>query len=131
MSQENVEIIRDIYRPGDPTGFFDLLAEDVEVNVSLRPLIPDHPGLIKGKQAAIEFYRDYWGTWADYTLEPDEILAAGNHDVVVVQTERGQGKGSGVPFEMRWALIYTLIEGKIGRITHYGSEQSALQAAGL
>jgi ketosteroid isomerase-like protein len=51
--------------------------------------------------------------------------------VVVVQHERGQGKGSGVPFESRWALIYTVIDGRIGRITHYGSERSAFEAAGL
>jgi ketosteroid isomerase-like protein len=131
MSQENVEIVRGMYRPGDPTGFFDLLDEDVEVDVSRRPLVPDHPALIRGKQAAIEFYSHYWGTWADYSLEPDEILDAGTDDVVVVQHERGKGKGSGVPFESRWALIYTLTGGKIGRITHYGSEQSALEAAGL
>ncbi len=131
MSQENVEIIRGMYRLGDPTGFFDLLDEDVEVDVSRRPLIPDRPGLIRGKQAAIEFYRHYWGTWTDYILEPDKILEAGNDDVVVVQHERGQGKGSGVPFKSRWALVYTLINGKIGRITHYDSEQSALEAAGL
>jgi hypothetical protein len=97
MSQENVEVIRSMYRPGDPTRFFDLLDEDVEVDVSQRPLVPDHSDLIRGKHAAIEFYRHYWGTWADYILEPDEILDAGNGDVVVVQRERGQGKGSGVP----------------------------------
>src|SRR5947208_1755155 len=131
MSQENVEIVRGMYRPGDPTGFFQLLDEDVELDVSRRPLVPDHPGLVRGKQAAIEFYRQYWGTWADYVVEPEKILKAGNDDVVVVQRERGQGKGSGVPFESRWALIYTLIDGKISRITHYGSEQSALEAAGL
>lgn len=130
MSQENVEIIRGLYRPGDPSGFFALLAEDVEVDVSRRPLVPDRPGLIRGRRAAIDFYRHYWGTWADYSLEPDEVHEAGE-DVVVVQLERGKGKGSGVPFESRWALIYSLIDGKIGRITHYDSEQSALEAAGL
>jgi hypothetical protein len=56
MSEENVEIVRGMYRPGDPTGFFGLLDEDVEVDVSRRPLVPDHPALIRGKQAAIEFY---------------------------------------------------------------------------
>jgi ketosteroid isomerase-like protein len=130
MSQENVEIVRGMYRPGDPTRFFDLLDEDVKVDVSRRPLVPDHSDLIRGKHAAIEFYRHYWGTWADYILEPEEVLDAGNDDVVVVQRERGQGKGSGVPFESRWALIYTLIDGKIDRITHYDTEQAAVEAAG-
>ena len=131
MGRENVEVVRGMYRPGDPTGFFDGLAENVEVDISRRPLLPGYPGLFRGKQAAIDFYRHYWGTWAEYSLQPDEILAAGDHDVVVVQCERGKGKGSGVPFEDRWGLIYTLIDGKICRIRHYESEQAALEAAGL
>ena len=56
-----MEIVRGMYRPGDPTGVFELLGEDVEVDVTRRPLVPDHPGLMGGKQAAIEFYRQYWG----------------------------------------------------------------------
>jgi ketosteroid isomerase-like protein len=49
----------------------------------------------------------------------------------VVQDERGIGKGSGAPFERRWAVLYTLREARIVRIEHFGESSQALEAAGL
>jgi hypothetical protein len=51
----------------------------------------------------IDYFRHYWGTWDDYVLEPTEIIDAGEDRVIVVHYERGRGRGSGVPFERRWA----------------------------
>jgi ketosteroid isomerase-like protein len=132
MSQENVEIVRSMYRPGDPSQFFELLHEGVQVDVSKLPLLPDHPDLIGGKEAALDLYRDFWGTWAEYVLEPVEIIDAGQDRVIVVQDERGKGKGSGAPFERRrWAVLYTLRDAKIVRIEHFRERRDALEAAGL
>src|SRR4051794_979624 len=100
MSQENVEFVRSLYRPNDPSRFFELLDEDVEV-VSKLHVFPDHPNLTRGKDAVIDRYRHYWGTWDDYALEPTEIVDAGDDRVLVAYHERGRGKGSGAPFENR------------------------------
>ena len=97
MSDENVELVRSLY-VGDPSRFFELLDDDVEVVSKSHPL-PDHPELIRGKGAVTDFYRHYWGTWEDYLLEPAEITGAGANRVLVVHHERGRGKGSGVPFK--------------------------------
>jgi hypothetical protein len=75
MSQENVEFVRSLYRPNDPSRFFELLDDDVEV-VSGQ-MLPDHPDLIRGKHAVTDMYRHYWGTSGDYILEPTEIMDAG------------------------------------------------------
>ncbi len=131
MSQENVEIVRSMYRPGDPSRFFELLHEGVQVDISKAPLLPDHPELIGGKEAALDFYRHYWGTWDEYVLEPAEIIDAGQDRVVVVHDERGSGKGSGAPFERRWAVLYTLRKAKIVRIEQFIEPREALEAAGL
>ena len=132
MSEENVELVRSMYRPGDPSAFFELLHEGVQVDMSSLPLLPDHPELIGGKQAALDLYRDFWGTWDEYVLEPVEIIDAGQDRVVVVQDERGRGKGSGAPFERRrWAVIYTVREAKIVRVEHFRDRDQALEAAGL
>jgi ketosteroid isomerase-like protein len=131
MSQENVEIVRTMYRPGDPSRFFELLHEGVQVDVSKAPLLPDHPDLFGGKEAALSFYRDYWGTWDKYVLEPVEIVDAGQDRVLVVQDERGIGRGSRAPFESRWAVLYTMRRGKIVRIEHFSERTEALEAAGL
>jgi ketosteroid isomerase-like protein len=131
MSEENVEIVRSMYRPGDPSRFFELLHEGVQVDVSKAPLLPDHPEVIGGKRAALDFYRHYWGTWDQYVLEPAEIVDAGQDRVVVIHEERGSGRGSGAPFERRWAVIYTLRKAKIVRIEQFIEPREALKAAGL
>jgi ketosteroid isomerase-like protein len=131
MSQENVEIVRGMYRPGDPSRFFALLHEGVQVDLSKAPLLPDHPEILGGKVAALDLYRHYWGTWEEFVLEPAEIIDAGQGRVVVIQDERGIGKLSGAPFERRWAILYTMREGKIVRIEHFSERAEALEAAGL
>ena len=133
MSQENVELVQSMYRPGDPSRFFNLLSEEVEAefDASAAPLLPDYPQRIHGKTAVIDFYRHYWGTWDDYVLDPTEIIDAGEDRVVVVHHERGTGKGSGVPFERRWAIVYTLRSAQVVRVQFLTSREDALQAAGL
>jgi len=129
MPQENVEIVRSLY-VGDPSRFFELLDDDVEVVSKSHPL-PDHPELIRGKGAVIDFYRHYWGTWDAYTLEAAEITDAGANRVLVVHHERGRGRESGVPFERRWVVLYTLAAGKLTRVHTFNTRDEALEAAGL
>jgi ketosteroid isomerase-like protein len=132
MSQENVEVVRSMYRPGDPGRFFDLLDKEVEVDVSAFAGIPDYSGLLHGKDAVIEYFRHYWGTWDDdYLLEPVEIIDAGRDRVVALVHERGRGRGSGTPFERQWAVLFTMRAGKLIRWTTYATYREALEAAGL
>jgi ketosteroid isomerase-like protein len=131
MSEENVEIVQSMYRRGDPSRFFDLLDEEVEVDASAIGLLPDHPGLVRGRDAVIDYFRHYWGTWDDYFLEPTEIIDAGEDRVVAVHYERGRGRGSGTPFERRWVTLYTLRAEKLVRFRAFKSREDALEAAGL
>jgi hypothetical protein len=86
MSQENVELVRGMYRPGDPSRFFDLLDDEVEIDTSAVGLLPDdHSGLVRGKDAAVDCFRHYWGIWDDYVLEPVEIVDAGEDRVLALE----------------------------------------------
>jgi ketosteroid isomerase-like protein len=116
MSEENVEVVRSMYRAGDPIRFFNLLDEEVEIDASASPPFPDHPERVRGRDAVIDFYRHYWGTWDDYVLEPTEIKDAGENRVVVGHHERGRGRGSGAPFERRCAVAYTLRRSQVVRV---------------
>jgi hypothetical protein len=68
MSEENVEIVRSVYRRGDPSRFFDLLDEEIEVDASGVGFLPGYPDLIHGRDAVIDYFRRWWGTWEDYVL---------------------------------------------------------------
>jgi ketosteroid isomerase-like protein len=133
MSQENVELVRSMYRRGDPSRFFDLLDDEVEVDTSAlgEQLPDDHSGLVRGKDAVVDYFRHYWGIWDDYVLEPVEIVDAGEDRVLVLQNERGRGRGSGTPFERHWAVLYTLRGGKLVRWRTFVTHAEALEAAGL
>jgi hypothetical protein len=129
MSQENVELVRSLYQAGDPSRFFDLLSEDVELDFSAYP-VPDSR-VVRGKDAAIDWSRRWWGTWDEYVLEATEIIDADDDRVVVLQRERGRGKGSGVQLERRWAVIFTVRMGKVVRFQAFESREEALEAAEL
>ena len=131
MSQENVELVRHMYRPGDPSRFFDLLDEEAEVDTSSFGGLPDHPGLLQGKPAVVKYFRSYWGAWDEYVLEPTEVIGVGEDRVVAVHHERGRGRGSGVPFEQRWATVYSIRAARIIRFEAHPTREEALEAAGL
>jgi ketosteroid isomerase-like protein len=129
MSQENVELVRSLYRAADPSRFFDLLDEEVELDFSAYPV----PGsaVLRGKDAAIDWSRRWWGTWDEYVLDATEIVDAGEDRVVVFQRERGRGKGSRVQLERRWAVIFTVRMGKVVRFEAFKSREEDLEAAEL
>ena len=127
MSQENVEIVRDFF--GDQSRFFDVLDEEVELDI--RPMTPGYQGIIHGKDAVIEFWRDYSDTWDELVFETIEIREAGGGQVVVIHDQRGRGKGSGAPFELRSGTIFTLRAGSVVKLMFFPSGEAALKAAGL
>jgi ketosteroid isomerase-like protein len=87
--------------------------------------------IICGKDAVIDFWRDYSDAWDEYTLEPIEIIEAGEDQVAVIADEPGRGKGSGAPFERRSATIFTLRAGRLVMVKFFGTPEEALEAAGL
>src|SRR6478736_4778249 len=131
MSQANVEVVRQhLRRVADPSRLnFDLLDEEIELDI--RPMTPGYQGIIHGKDAVIDFWRDYLDTWDEYVLEPHEILEAGVDQVVVVLNERGQGKGSGASFERRSGTIFTLRAGSVVKLKFFRTGEDAIEAAGL
>ncbi len=130
MSQENVELARWAFTSGDPTRFFDLLDEGVELDASGNVELPGAVSVGRGREVVERYCREYWGTWAEYAVEPQEFIDAGDHVVIEVQ-ERGKGKGSGVPFEETHTQVWTLRDGKLVRWLLFTDRAEALEAAGL
>jgi ketosteroid isomerase-like protein len=91
MSRENVEIVRSIYRRGDPSRFFDLLDEKVEQDATALPHMPENSGLLRGKDELVREWRRYWGTWENYTMEPIEFIDAAR--TVSSSSRRSAGAG--------------------------------------
>ena len=54
----------------------------------------------------------------------------GSH-VVVVSTQRGRAKGSGIEVETRYAVLYEIRGDRITRMVLHSRPEEALEAAGL
>ena len=128
MSQENVELVRRGCESVE--AFWAMLDEHVVWDVTEYPFPDFHDDSVVGREEVIEGTRRYWGTWDEYRLEVEELIDAGPSVVVTVH-ERGRGKGSGAPFDKRWAQVWTLREGRIIRWAFFADKAVALEAAGL
>src|SRR5215216_7788773 len=127
MSQKNVELARRAMESAET--FYELLDEYVVCDFRDYPL-PDAAEVEFGRQAVIDMFRRFWGTFEDYEIDTEDILDVGA-SVIVVVTDRGRGKGSGVPLERHFAWLWTFRKGRLIRIEPHRTKESALEAAGL
>jgi ketosteroid isomerase-like protein len=129
MAEENVEIVRRMYRAflgGDFKESLAVFDPEVEFDVSIRP----EGRVYRGHAGLVEAIRTWNGTWEDLTAEIDEIIDAGDH-VVLTDQQTGRGKGSGVPLDQQTFWVYTLRDRKIVHVKWFRTRQEALKAAGL
>jgi uncharacterized protein len=129
MSQENVGVVERMYegfRRGDAEAALSYLDPDVVIDASHR--VDGRVG--SGKDEVGTILGEWLGTWEDWEQEVQEIRDLGER-VLVIETQRGRGKGSGIAWEGRFGMLYELREGKVIRWTIYDDLGQALEAVGL
>jgi ketosteroid isomerase-like protein len=125
MSDENMELVRRGMESAH--AFWALFDERVVFN--MHGLVLDADDVYVGREAAIKATRQYWGTFENYQLDALELIDAGS-SVVVVVCESGRGRGSGAPFERRWAQVWTFGRGRLVRWEVFPDKAKALEAVG-
>ena len=138
MSQQNVDLIRRMYRVGEAMSLDDLLA-------ALPELIPqfadpeiewiESPSRIdrrtyRGYEGVREAMQHWLEDFEQYSYEPQEVVDCGD-DVLVIAREQGQGAASGVPVTAESYQLFTIRDGKVLRFRGFSDRASALEAAGL
>jgi ketosteroid isomerase-like protein len=129
MSQENVEVVRrlyDAFYEGRADEALDYFAPDVVVDASHR--VDGRVGT--GPEELVAILAEWMDTWEGWNEEIEAIREAGDQ-VLVLSTQRGRGKGSGVEWSGRFGMLYELRGGKITRWTIYDDQRAAMDAAGL
>src|ERR1700730_8224479 len=126
----NVEIVRDSFEALADGGLEDL-AEFWHPHINWRAIegAPDDVGEMQGREAARCYVQDWFDTFANFTAVAEELLDVGDDRVVAVQYITGRARLSGVEAELRYAVVYTLREGKISRVREYHDRAEALEAA--
>jgi ketosteroid isomerase-like protein len=132
MSQENVEIVRASMKAFADEGL-DALAEFWHPDINWRALegAVDDAGQMHGTGAVRHYIQDWLDTFENVIVVPVELLDVGDDRVVAVQQLTGRARLSGIQTELRYAVVYTLRDNKIGRGREYSDRQQALEAVGL
>jgi ketosteroid isomerase-like protein len=129
MSEENVEIVRRMYEAyirGDADRSLEHFHPDVVADFSVRV----DTGISRGREQLAKVVSSWMGAWDQYLEEMNEIRDLGD-SILVVSTQRGRGKGSGVELSNQFASLYEVEGGLITRVTMYATRADALEAAGL
>jgi uncharacterized protein len=128
MSEQNVELVRDALGRFVATGevFREILDEDVVIEDHDIPDTRDY----RGHAGFIRWMTDWGEPWAEWSLEPQEFIDAGDR-VVVVLRMKARGRGSGVEIDREDSLVYDFRDGKVVRLDYFNTREQGLAAAGV
>jgi ketosteroid isomerase-like protein len=129
MSQENVELVRSIYRDWERGDWSSVAWADPEIEF----VMADGPetGRVTG---VAEMGRSWSGRlrpWEDFQVRPEEYRELDDGRVLAFTRGRGRGKTSEVIVEDRGANIFEFRDGKVAKLTIYFDRANALADLGL
>jgi ketosteroid isomerase-like protein len=123
MSQENVEIVA-----AAASGRLDCWDADAElINFESAPYVKPY----RGHQGLSDWYQDATEDVADADFTVSDFAAVDQDRVVSSVRLTGRAKGSGVPVDLEFALVWTVRGGKVIRAQGYRDRAEALEAVGL
>lgn len=134
MSQENLEIVRQLYEAvgrRDAVAVLSAYGPNVEIDFSGGPLASLMADTIyRGHDGIRKMIRDRYKDFENLEDCCQELFDAGERVISLVVT-RGRGRSSGVDSEIRRYGVWTFRNDKIARIEWLYSRQEALEAAGV
>lgn len=131
MSKENVEIVRRVYEAAadrDVDALFSLYDEDVlwDASRTQRGALAGH--FASGHEALRAWFRQWYGAWESIDDDLEELIEAGDDEVIAVMVQRARGRASGIEVDNRLAAVWTIRRAKVVRVVWYPSLQQALEA---
>jgi ketosteroid isomerase-like protein len=130
MSQENVEIVRRIYREWG-RGNFREGAElfDPHTVLVLRPPFPE-AGEYRGPEEIRGYMLGFLEAWDSAVIKGVDFTAAGDSVLVDVH-QQATGIESGIPVDHRYFQVWTFRGDTVVRIESISERREAREAAGL
>jgi ketosteroid isomerase-like protein len=109
---------------GDAEGLLACFDPQVVLDATVRM----DGGIVCGREEAGRVIGEWVEAFDDWREEIHEIRDL-DGQVLVVATQRGRAKGSGVEVESRYAVLYEVASGQITRVALFDEEAEALAAA--
>jgi ketosteroid isomerase-like protein len=156
MSQENVEIVQELYERFAETDFerlrevfetsssldeaapqvgelgrwqLDHLDSEVELDASALPTLPDGSNVARGHQGWFDFWRAWLIPWERFEYTPKRWRDTGDR-VVVELVQRGRLAG-GLVYATPISNVWTFEDERVVRLQMFETWTEALDAAGL
>jgi ketosteroid isomerase-like protein len=133
VSEENLEVVRLAWEHFKATGELpaEVVAPDFIWDMStFRDAVGGLDKQYEGAEGAHRFLREWSEPFDEWQIDVERYHEAGDK-VVTVCHQRARSKGSGVPVEMRFALVFTVRTGLATRMEMYADPTEALKAVGL
>ncbi|HWX96915.1 MAG TPA: nuclear transport factor 2 family protein [Solirubrobacteraceae bacterium] len=128
MSDENVELLRRGFDRFMTTGEppWEIFDDEVEVYDHDTP----DQGAYRGHAGYARWLEDWGAAWAEWSIEPQEYIDAGDWVVVAIRMKT-KGLGSSIEVERRDAMVWEVRASKIVRLDYYNDRKQALESVGL
>jgi ketosteroid isomerase-like protein len=134
MSQENVEVVRELHEHwarGD-YAFADLLDPQIEFSRNGTQVGGvDLEGQWRGLDAMWAATLEWLRAFEDLRTEAERIIDLGDDRVLALARQTARGRESGAPIDHKLGFVFTLRDGKVVRCDLYWDRVDALEAAGL
>jgi len=129
VPDENVTTVRDCLEAFASMGL-DAMAEywDDEINWRAIEGAPDDVGEMRGSQRLRRYFQEWVDMFEGITNVAEELFDIGDDRVLAVQRAAGRAKLSGAETEIRFAVVYTVRDGRIVRGREYIDRGEALKA---
>ena len=130
MSQENVEVVSKLYDAFARRDIDGVLAQvDPEIEFDLSDRLPDE-GIHRGREAYRQFLERTFELWADFRVEIEDLLDAGDATVALIHTT-ATGRISGIEIDERVAHVFWLRDATPYQFKVFTERVNAFKAAGL
>jgi uncharacterized protein len=127
----NVELVRrlnDVFNERSFVENGDLLDPHMVWDMSRVPL-PD-AAAFTGRLGLLEFLDAWTESFASERIEEEEIVDSGDQVLVVVH-HSGRGRTSGIEVDQRFAMVWTVRDGRAVRMDMYLTRDEAVEAMRL
>jgi ketosteroid isomerase-like protein len=129
VESRNVEIVRRQFEALERGGV-DAALEFWHPTIEWRAVegAVDDVGVITGRDAMRRYYQDWVEMVDDLRGGIEEVVYDSGDVLVAVLFNSGRGRGSSVPIQGRYCVVYTIRDGLIVRGREYETREQALEA---
>jgi len=132
MSQENIEVVREIYEHMNRRDWAAVLAAlDEDIVLVVHESVGPDAGVFRGREDVGRWFGEWFLAFdKDYRFELEQVRSVADR-VFLTTRHHGHGRFSGAEVEQVNAQVHSLHDGKVVRMELYGSLTEALKGAGL